>query len=304
MFDGCAGDTGNFGVGNELDRICRPRVFRQRLSSSKSTLRVAGSTHGVFQHRAEADRGIDFGLFFGRQSDALGIAAPLDVEHAVVGPAMLVVADQLARDVGRERGLARARQAEEQRDVALRSFVGRAVHAEHALLGHQVVHQGEDALFHFAGILRAQDHELAAFEVEAHAGRRGHAGRASVGRRLAGVVDHVVGLAERGQFVGRGADQHVVHEQRMVGPRADHANLQSPLRIPAGKPVDDIQPLARAEKRDRLLAQCNERLSGSLKLTLPHHTSSLHWPGLRRSACPAGCGRFSRPSWPPAPRWK
>ena len=83
----------------------------------------------------------------------------------------------LRRGVGRERRLARARESEEQRHVASLALVGRAVHAEHALLGHQVVHQREDAFFHFAGVLRAQDHELAALEAEADAGRGGEARR-------------------------------------------------------------------------------------------------------------------------------
>ena len=68
--------------------------------------------------------------------------------------------------VGRKRGLAGAREAEEQRHVAVGPFVGRAVHGEHALLGHQVVHQREDALLHLAGILGAQDDELAALEID------------------------------------------------------------------------------------------------------------------------------------------
>ena len=48
-----------------------------------------------------------------RQRDALGVAAALDVEDALVRPHVLVVADEAAQRVGRERGLAGARQAEE-----------------------------------------------------------------------------------------------------------------------------------------------------------------------------------------------
>jgi hypothetical protein len=45
--------------------------------------------------------------------DRLGVAAALEVEGAAIGPAMLVVADQRAGGVGRQRRLAGARQAEE-----------------------------------------------------------------------------------------------------------------------------------------------------------------------------------------------
>ena len=42
------------------------------------------------------------------------------------------------------------------------SGIGAGVHADDALLGQEVVHDGEDALFHLACVLRAQDHHLRA----------------------------------------------------------------------------------------------------------------------------------------------
>ena len=51
---------------------------------------------------------VDLGLGLGREPDHLRVAAALEVEDTVVAPAMLVVADQLARRIGRERRLARA----------------------------------------------------------------------------------------------------------------------------------------------------------------------------------------------------
>jgi hypothetical protein len=57
---------------------------------------------------------------FGGEVDDLGVAAALEVEHAAVGPAVLVVADEPRSGIGRERGLAGARQPEEQRRVARR----------------------------------------------------------------------------------------------------------------------------------------------------------------------------------------
>ena len=44
-----------------------------------------------------------------------------------------------------------------------------------------------------------------------------------------------------------GPDQHGVHEQRVIGPRADHADLDAILRIPAGEAVEAIEPLAGVE---------------------------------------------------------
>jgi hypothetical protein len=71
--------------------------------------------------------------------------------------------------------------------------------------------------------------------------------RPSVGRETAGVVDHGIGVAELRQLLLRGPDQHRVHEQRVVGPRADHADLQAVLRIPAGEGVDAVEDFAGVE---------------------------------------------------------
>ena len=72
--------------------------------------------HHVLEHGAEhLGRGVDLGLGLGAQPDHLGVAAALEVEDAAVAPAVLVVADELAGGVGRERGLAGAGEAEEDR---------------------------------------------------------------------------------------------------------------------------------------------------------------------------------------------
>ena len=86
-----------------------------------------GIDHHVLEHRAEADGLVDLRLGAGREADDLGVAAALEVEDAVVGPAVLVVADEAAGRVGAERGLAGAGEAEVQRDVTLAPGVGRAV---------------------------------------------------------------------------------------------------------------------------------------------------------------------------------
>src|SRR5256886_15746023 len=79
------------------------------------------------------------GLALAQQPDDLGVAPALEVEDPPVGPAVLVIPDEGSLRVGGERRLPRARQAEEQRDVACPAEVGGAVHREHAALGQQVV---------------------------------------------------------------------------------------------------------------------------------------------------------------------
>src|SRR5207244_12368851 len=60
----------------------------------------------------------------------------------------LVIPDEGSLRVGGERRLPRARQAEEQRDIACPAEVGGAVHREHAALGQQVVEDGKHRLLH------------------------------------------------------------------------------------------------------------------------------------------------------------
>ena len=93
-----------------------------------------GVVDDVLEHGPEADRAEDLGLLLRAEVDALGVAAALDVEDAVVGPDVLVVADELPARVGRERGLARAGEAEEEGDIAVLADVGRRMERELAEL--------------------------------------------------------------------------------------------------------------------------------------------------------------------------
>src|SRR5690606_20987062 len=87
----------------------------------------------VLEDRAEPTaRRVDQRLALGGEADHLRVVPALEVEDALVRPAVLVVADELARRVGREGRLAGAREAEEERDVAILTDVSRAVHREDA----------------------------------------------------------------------------------------------------------------------------------------------------------------------------
>src|SRR5699024_5685935 len=103
----------------------------------------------VLQQGVALDGVVDVGLGVLVQVDDLGVASALKVEHAVVIPAVLVVADKQTLGVGGQGGLAGAGQAEEQSSVlAVHVGVGGAVHGGHALQGQVVVHHGEHALLH------------------------------------------------------------------------------------------------------------------------------------------------------------
>ena len=121
------------------------------------------------------------------------------------------------------------------------------MHGQHALLGHEVVHDRKHALLHFAGVLRSQNGQLVALEVEVDTRFGRHLFGVTVGRKSACIHDGEVGTAKAGQLLLGRANEHVAHEERVVGARANDADLQAILRGPTGKSVKHIQPLYRVE---------------------------------------------------------
>src|SRR5699024_11193565 len=138
------------------------------------------------------------------QVDDLGVAAALEVEDAVVVPAVLVVADQQTLGVGGQGGLAGAGQAEEQSGVlAVHVGVGGAVHGGNAIQGQVVVHHGEHALLHLAAVPGVQDDLLTGGDVEDGGGLGVQAQLLEVlNLGLGGVVGDKVGLEVSKLFLG------------------------------------------------------------------------------------------------------
>ena len=139
-------------VRNVRERIGGARVFRDAVVVQVQMARERIEGH-VLQDGAEpAGAGIDLRLGVGRQADDLGIAAVLEIEDAVVAPAVLVVADEVPLGIGGERRLAGSGEAEEDRHVAAVAHVGRAVHGQHAFQRQQEIQHGEDGLLDLAGV--------------------------------------------------------------------------------------------------------------------------------------------------------
>lgn len=113
----------------------------------------------------------------------------------------------------------RTREAKEERHIAMLSDVAATMQREHAALGHEVVHDCKDALFHFPSILRAEDDHLHAAEADVHAAAARHVRGVAVAGEGAGIEDGKVGLAKVVELLFSGSYQHVVHEQRVVGLR-------------------------------------------------------------------------------------
>ncbi len=254
-------DAGLFDPVDKVDGISDPRVLGNRRIVVIHHVRPR-VVDDVFQHRTEANRVVDFRFILAAQVDHFGVATPFDVEDPAFAPAVFVVPDQFAMRIGRERRLAGSGQPEEQRHVARVAFVGAAVHAQHTLFGHQVIHHREDPLFHLTGVLRAEDHQFAMLETEVDAGLAGHLRGVGVRRETASVQDHHVGFVEFRQLFHGGPDQHVVHEQCVVSTFSDHPHPQLVFRIPTCEAIEHKQTRPRVEVIDRALAINGERPIG------------------------------------------
>ena len=136
--------------------------------------------------------------------------------------------------IGRERGLAGAGEAEEQRRVAVRPDIGRAVHRHH-VLGRQIeVERGEHRLLHLAGVRRAADQHDLAGEIDRHHGVGALASAVPLGVRLERrQIDDGEFGHELGEFVALGADQQLPDEQRVPGEFREHARPDPVFRIGA-----------------------------------------------------------------------
>ena len=139
-----AGDAGNLGVLDVLDGVCATSVLGEG-----GVIVIDNSGGGVeddvLKDGAKLDGVENIGLLLGGETNALGVAAALNVEDALVAPAVLVVTDQGTLGVGREGGLASAGETEEDGNVAVLALVGGRVKGKDVVLDrHLVVEDSED----------------------------------------------------------------------------------------------------------------------------------------------------------------
>ena len=238
---GQAAHAGDGGGGDVVHRVADSGVLGEAAVEVIGMARLV-QDH-VLHHRAEADGAVDLRLLLLLQTDALGVAAALDVEHALVGPAVLVVADQRPVRVGGQGGLAGAAEAEEHGGVSVLADVGRAVHGQDALGGEDVVHDGEDGLLDLAGVLAAGDEHLVLLQVHQDGGLAVgavHLGNAQeAGGHDQGVVRRIVL-----QLLRRGTDQQLVNKQVLAGQLIDDAEAAGIFGIGAAEAVEYEQLFA------------------------------------------------------------
>lgn len=260
------GHAGNLGVLDVLDGVGATGVLGK---SGIIVVNNAGDRveNGVLEDGTEADGVENIGLLLSGETNALGVAATLNVEDTGVGPAVLIVTNQLALGVSGQGGLASTGQTEEDGNIAILTLVGRGVKSEDVVLDrHLVVENGEDTLLHLTGVLGTKDNHLLVGEVDSHGGGRGHTLSEAVGRERASVVDDIVGV-EVLELLTLGADQHVAHEESVVGTSADNANADAVALIPTGVTIDDIDAVAGVEVVDSTLTVDTPDLWGEMLVT-------------------------------------
>ena len=202
--------------------------------------------HGdVLQQGVAADGVVDVGLGLLVQVDDLGIAAALEVEHAVVVPAVLVVADQQTLGIGGQGGLAGAGQAEEDGGVlTVHVGVGGAVHGSDALQRQVVVHHGEHTLLHLAAVPGVDDNLLTGADVEGHAGFGVQAQLLVVlNLGLGSVVDDEVGLEVLQLLLG-GTDEHIGDKVSLPCHFHNEADSHAGVGVGAAEGIHNVQLLA------------------------------------------------------------
>ena len=205
-----------------------------------------------------------------REPDHLGVAAALEVEDPVVGPAVLVVAHETAMRVGRQGCLAGPREAEVEGDVALAPDVGRTMQGQDATRRQQVVHGREQRLLDLPGVHGADDQDEAATERDPHEDGGTCAVDIGIGVRRPTVDDSEAG-GEVLEIDGVGPQEQRVGEKRMPGGVGHHPYGQPMFPVGADEAVEHEQ-VAAAQIRGRLRQEVVEQLPGaSLVRIAPRH---------------------------------
>ena len=118
-----------------------------------------------------------------------------------------------------------------------------------ALLGHEVIHNGEDSLFHLAGILSSKNDHFSLLKIEGNTSIAVNIWDVLVCMELASVENVVISSIGEVllEFFFSGFNEHVGHEKGMVGTSADDSNTDSLFEVIAGVTIDDVESLSGVE---------------------------------------------------------
>jgi hypothetical protein len=107
-------------------------------------------------------------------------------------------------------------------------------------------------LLHLSCVLGTKDNHLLLSKVDRDGGGGSHSSGEAVGREGASIVDCVVGV-EVLELLASRPNEHVAHEESMVGASADNANVDAVALVPAGETIDNVDTVAGVEVVDSAL---------------------------------------------------
>lgn len=135
--------------------------------------------------------------------------------------------------------------------------------------GHFVEENSENTLLHLTSVLSTEDNHLLLGKVESDGSTRSHTLREFVGRERTSIVDGVVGREVLELLTGR-ADEHVAHEECMVGAGTHDSHADSVPLIPASVSVDDVDTASRVEVVNCAFAVDLPDLFGKSRVSEPY----------------------------------
>ena len=237
------------------------------------------------------------------EPDRLRVAAALEVEHPRRPPAVLVVADQRPRRVGRQRRLAGARQPEEDRHLPVGADVRRAVHREDTLQRQPVVHHREDRLLDLPRIERAADQQLDPRRMQHDERPRPRPVHLRIGLDIRR-VQHQRIRPEALQLAVGEVDEHRLREQRVVRVRGHDPHPEPMLRIGARPGIDHVQRLRLAQLVGDLAPAARRSAPPTARAFTSPHQIRFSDPGSRTTNLSFGdrpvCTPVSTASGPPS----
>uniref|UniRef100_A0A2P2IRD4 Uncharacterized protein MANES_12G120100 n=1 Tax=Rhizophora mucronata TaxID=61149 RepID=A0A2P2IRD4_RHIMU len=103
---------------------------------------------------------------------------------------------------------------------------------EDLTLRHEIMHNTEQTLLHFPGILCAKGDHFPSSKIQIYASRGCHVVSITITWEHASIVYSEVRSTKILQLFWSGSDTHIVHEQRMVSSSRDNPDFDSVLGIP------------------------------------------------------------------------
>lgn len=118
---------------------------------------------------------------------------------------------------------------------------------------HFVEEDGENSLLHLSSVFSTQDDHFFFGKIDGNRSRRAHPSGVSIGRERPCIINGVVRV-EFGKLFPRGTDEHIAHEQSMIGSSANNAHADPVSLIPASVAINDIYSVTSIQVVDSTLS--------------------------------------------------